>query len=388
MCAVRARTVGRALHLGGQRLDDRRCAGCSPVGETDAVEDQLTLHAGRRREAFLFHVLAILADDLADALERDEAARHLHDQAAQVTHGPDDHEEHPGIGQIRAHGNRAGDRHVGARAVAGQHLEAAQHVRDGPVHAVHEEQTQTALVLAEVGLLKLAFLKVLAGERLDHAYTGQVLLESGRQDGFLFLILLVGVGDKAEEEDRDRQDDRDDDDREQRQLPVEQVDGGEVDDEQEEDAATFDGLAGEEAAQRVHVRRRALEQFAGLCLVVIGERQALDVVQQVVAQPLGDAFGGVRRQDAADKGEAALPQRQGDVGGGDGPQRPGAVALRQIAVHKVLHQEQRHGACEGAASQGKLGGQIGQPIAGHKPPDPAQATADGDWLEVGGQLVR
>ena len=53
---------------------------------------------------------------------------------------------------------------------------------------------------------------------------------------------------------------------------------------------TADGLVGKKAAHRVHVRRGALDQIAGLRLVVVGERQPLDVVEQVVAQPPRDAF--------------------------------------------------------------------------------------------------
>ena len=90
------------------------------------------------------------------------------------------------------------------------------------------------------------------------------------------------------------------------------ADRDEVDREQHDDAAGMHGLVGEEAADRVHIRRGALDQLAGLRLVVIAERQPLDVIVQVIAQALRDAFGGLRREPPAPKREEALQQRQPD----------------------------------------------------------------------------
>jgi hypothetical protein len=110
---------------------------------------------------------------------------------------------------------------------------------------------------------------LLAGKGFDHAHAAQVLLQRAGELRFLFLIGFVGFLDALEEEERDHHDHRHDDDREPGQPRVEQVDGGEVHHEEHDDAPGFDGLVGEEAADRVHVGGGALDQFARLRLVVI-----------------------------------------------------------------------------------------------------------------------
>ena len=69
---------------------------------------------------------------------------------------------------------------------------------------------------------------------------------------------------------------------------------------------------GEEAAQRVHVGGHALDQVAGRRAAVIREAQALDVVEQEVAQAARDAFGRVGRQATGEEREGALDERQAD----------------------------------------------------------------------------
>ena len=85
----------------------------------------------------------------------------------------------------------------------------------------------------------------------------------------------------------------------QRQLPVDQPDRHKVDHEEHEDAAAFDGLFGKEAAHGVDIRRGALDQLAGLVVVMIGEAEPLDMVVQIVAHAPGDALGRAGRQPSA-----------------------------------------------------------------------------------------
>ena len=80
-------------------------------------------------------------------------------------------------------------------------------------------------------------------------------------------------------------------------------------------APRFDGLVGEEAADRVHVGGGALDQFTCLCLIVIGEAEPLDVVVEILAQPPGNAFGGLGRQPPAVEGADRLDDGQAEKTG-------------------------------------------------------------------------
>ena len=109
--------------------------------------------------------------------------------------------------------------------------------------------------------------------------------------------------------------------------------------EEQDDAADADRLVGVEAAQRVHIRGAALDQLAGLRLVVIAEGQPLDVVVQIVAQPARDPLGGLRGELAAEEGEEALHQRQHHEAERDREQDAELLRLPQDFVHEVAQQQ-------------------------------------------------
>ena len=77
---------------------------------------------------------------------------------------------------------------------------------------------------------------------------------------------------------------------------VQVQDRDEVDHEQQDDASHADGLFAEEAAQRIHIGGDALDQVTCRGGGVVGETQALDVVEEEIAQTARNAFGGVRSQ--------------------------------------------------------------------------------------------
>ncbi len=62
-------------------------------------------------------------------------------------------------------------------------------------------------------------------------------------------------------------------------MPVQAQQSNQIDRKEQHDAPHADGLISEEAAQRVHVRGGALDQLAGLSVVVVGKGQSLDVVE-------------------------------------------------------------------------------------------------------------
>ena len=70
------------------------------VLEADILEDDVTLHiVGRRVRAF-GQRLSIFTDDLFHSAKGYQAGGHLHDQAAQVAHGPDKPDDQARIGQV------------------------------------------------------------------------------------------------------------------------------------------------------------------------------------------------------------------------------------------------------------------------------------------------
>ena len=66
------------------------------------------------------------------------------------------------------------------------------------------------------------------------------------------------------------------------------------------------------AADRIDIGRGALDQLAGLRFVVIAERETLNVIVEVIAQTLYDAFRRLRRKPSAPEREVALQQRHAD----------------------------------------------------------------------------
>ena len=338
------------------------------VGEAHVVVGDLAPQLGGRHKAGHVQLFPILADDLAHTAEGDQRFGHLHDQAAQVADGPDDPDDHARIGQVLSQGDGAVDGHDRAQTEARNHLQAAHDVGDGPVERVGDEQPFAAHVLLPVDLLELAFLELLAGKGLDHAHAAQVFLERAGELRLLLLVQLVERGDAAEEEERDDQHHRNDDDREDGQTHIDGEQRGKVHQEEHENAAAFDGLLGEEAADGVHVRRGALDQFTRLRLVVIGEAEPLDLVLQVVAQAQHDAFGRGRGQPPAQEGEHALDHRQPDETEHDQRQADRMGRFRQVRVDKVGQQQERHRARHCGHAQACRRAEVGAAEAGHEPP--------------------
>ena len=342
------------------------------VAEVHMVEADL---AGRRPGRL--HVagvqrLAVLLDHLIDPVGGDQTLRHLDDQPAQVADRPDGPDHQPLVGHVGADADVAADGHGRGQVEAGDHLQAAEDVGRRPVGRVDQQQAAAAAVFLPVDRLELVALVLLAGKGFDHPHTAEVLLQRGRKDRFLLLVQLVGLADLAEEEERHDKDERDDDHREKRQLPVQQQDGGEVDHEKQHHTSDGSGLVGQKAADRVDVRRAALNQLAGGRLVVVGEGQALDVVVQVVAQPVDGAFRGARGPAAAEEGEPALQQRQPDEG--QRYQRHGAGHVRHTQhVVDVAAQQQVSGSLgnRGKAQRNRRGDER-RMEAGRQPPQAAQ----------------
>jgi hypothetical protein len=164
----------------------------------------------------------------------------------------------------------------------------------------------TAHELFPVVVLELAAFVGLAGKGFDDPNAGQVLLECGGDNGILLLVRLIDLGQPPEEEQRRDHDQRDSHDREQPQPHIEKQDNSQVDREQEDNATGLDGLVGEQAAHRLNIGGGALDQLAGRGVVMVGEGEALDVVEKLVAQAQDDPLRGAGRQSPAEEGEPPL----------------------------------------------------------------------------------
>ena len=344
------------------------------VGKAHVVEDDLALDAAVGPERAHVQRLAVDADDLRHAVERHQGHRHLHDEAADVADGPHDPRQHAHVGQERADGDRAVDGHRRAHGVADDQLHADDNVGRRPVDGVEQQQPPPADVAPAVGHLELLALVLLPGKGAHHAHAAQVLLQRRREFRFLFLEDLVALADLAEEVDRDAHNQRHNDNRDERQPDVERQQGGEVDNEEHDDAAEADRLFTEEAPQRVHVRCRALDQVAGWRLVMVGERQALHVIVEVVAQTADDALRGLGRPTTAHERERPLGHSQ--------PQEPGSHPRQhtphrldaQHVIDKVGQQVVEHRLADGGQPNGQEGADEDGPVTGEHPPHADNAT--------------
>ena len=167
-------------------------------------------------------------------------------------------------------------------------------------------------------------------------------------------------------------------------MHVQAQERDEVDGEQQHDAADADGLVGEEAAQRVHIRGAALDQLAGRRVVVIGEGQPLDVIEEVVAQPAGDPFGGLRGQLPLRKVKRPSTSANSTKPSATRDQDADLLRLPEDIVHEVAQQQVGGRLGQRPDCQGHCRAQVGQPEAGRQTPEALQPVGrDGVFQIVG-----
>ncbi len=174
-----------------------------------------------------------------------------------------------------------------------------------------------ALEFLPVVFFELALLILLPGKGLDHAYAGQVFLQSRGKDRFLFLVFFIALRYFFEEPQRNQQNERDDNHRNPGQLCVQFQQSDEVDDEQQHNASNTNGLLAEEAAQCIHIGCAAFDQVSSWRGAVIREAQPLDMVEQEVAQAARDSLSGISCQTAREIGKSTFEQRQPDKAEGN-----------------------------------------------------------------------
>ena len=105
---------------------------------------------------------------------------------------------------------------------------------------------------------------------------------------------------------------------------------------------------------------------------MVGERQSLDVIEQVVAQSQGDAFCCPRRQPPAEVGEGALYRSQAHKAQRDQGQRAGRGDVAQDVIHQVLKQQESGRPGNRTDTQAERRRQVGEAEAGHQVPQTLQ----------------
>jgi len=109
------------------------------IGEAHVVEDDLAAQVAVGPVGALVQRLAIFADDVGHAVERDQRHRHLHDEAADVSDGPHDPGQHTHVGQEGADGDRPVDGHDRPDGIADDELYLDDDVGRRPVEGVEKE---------------------------------------------------------------------------------------------------------------------------------------------------------------------------------------------------------------------------------------------------------
>ena len=360
------------------------------VGEGDVVEDEVAAGRPFGEVRPVFQGFGGHLEDIHQPPVGDQSRGGLHNHASQVTYRPDEPDHQPDVGQVSPDGHFAADGEESSVDEAAQHLHSQNDVRDRPEEAVHHQKFLAAQEFLPVLGFELAFLVIPAGEGFDDPHAAQVLLQGSGQARLLLLVGLVGFGDFLEEPHRNGQDEGDDDHRSPGQTGVQAVDGDEVDDEEEHDAPGSDGLVGEEAAHGVHIGGSALHQVAGGSMAVVSHAQALDVVEEVVAHPPGDAFGGIGGQFPGEEGESALEEGQEHEAQGD----PGESLRQGIAQNGLRFPGHHIGKVAQEDVGRRFGGRrdcqrhrradVGSPEAAHHAPQPHQAVFAEGLSEVNG----
>lgn len=355
------------------------------VCEVDVFEDHFAVQFAFGEVGALCEGFAFLFDDFGDAPEGDDRFGPLHDQPSEVPHRPDDPDQHPGVRQIIPDGDGAVDGHQCPGRKAPEHLRPRDDVGGGPIGGVHHQEFDSAPKFFFVFDFKFVYLELLAGKGFDDPHPAQVFLQGGGEFRFLFLIFPVGFFDLFEEPDRNEEDRREDDDGDERQFYVDEGDGDEVNEEEKQNTPDIQGLLEEEALDGVHIGGGALEQFARLGAVVVAEGEPLDVVEQVVPQAEGDAFGGLRGEPSGEEGGPAFEEGKPDEPQPD-PGEQVELSVAKYVVNQVCDEDEGSGFHAGGDARAGGGGKVTGTVAAHHPPHADEAVfMDGVFeIKLGG----
>ena len=182
------------------------------------------------------------------------------------------------------------------------------------VDPVEDHRLVVRLAVALVHAAERRLARRLARERLDDAHARDVLGERRRDEAEPLAHAPVRVvRARAEPGGRERHE-REDDERREREAPVEQE---EHDDGPDEDERVLDearDAVGDELVERLDVVRDPADDRAGAVALVVAEREALEVAEELDAQvgerPLADP--------AREVGLRAREDERGDAGGEEG----------------------------------------------------------------------
>ena len=253
-----------------------------------------------------------------------------------------------------------------------------QRLKTGLVaHGPHPRPVEDGRPVDQVGQLP-----VFLTEALDHPHPGDRLLHHGGHFALPLLGFPVGregAGPHPVGGDHQQGDDHQADQRQQRRVHEHDDQRGG----QQQDVARHERQEGQQALQQPDIGVGPRHQLAGLHLVVAGEVEMLQLVEDGVAQVELDVQADPTAPVAADVGGGERSHRGGRQDEQPRPQR-GTVGLDDVVDNFPF--DGRNGRGDPAAHQGRPEGQDHVAPMGtqprQEPPDPARFTR-GAWLAGG-----
>ena len=280
------------------------------VVELHVVEDDVAPERAVVRRARLVHHIRHRIHEREDALARGDGLLHLGEDARHLLHRPDDEEDVGDEGieaAYREPGHVHGDAGVCDHAGGGQRrdqLHGGQEERReprgpvaGPVHLARQ-----LAELLQVGLFPI--------QRLDDAHTGDRLVVRAGDLRVDLPHVAVLDDDLALEERGHHDDDGHDQHDHQRQRRADQPHEVERGQNVKGRPGHVQQTPGHQFGHPIGVRRDAADDPAHGRAVVVGQRQALQVAEQPLAQVVADALAQDASQVDEAEDEASLQHRQ------------------------------------------------------------------------------
>ena len=264
----------------------------------------------------------------------------LRDQARHHAYRRSELDEVRGEREERAEAQVAVDRHPTAEADDGSLRERRDRLERRLVARLESHDAHPAAELLAAAPGELLELALLLAERLDHAHARHCLFDDTGDVGLTLLRVPVGGEQLHPQRGREAEQGRDAEQRDERERWREEQHGDDGDHHQHE-VAERDRELREEALEQADVGSCPRHELTGLHVVVRGEVEALqpleDRVAQVVLHVEADALAGEAPPVPADEADDAEPHHQREPG----PQRLGVGDQHVVDEHGLDQRRQR-----------------------------------------------
>ena len=291
--------------------------------------------------------LGFLVQNRLHALHRDHCFARVGQSAAQLANREEQHPQRGGENNQRTDGNPAVAGVDDADHQRQQRLRHADGIAAAPVDGKQFIQAEVLFAQIVVHTVKL-LLALLLSEGAHDADAGEVLLQNGVQHTVRFVRHFEGLMHHFEEPRREAEQRRHKNQAVERNRHGARQQDAHGDNDHQHRVDDFHHLNRQKAANRIHVRRAALNQLACLRFNVVRKRQVLQMAVEVIAQFSGDIFTRNRGGTSLNEREHAVDDVHQDERQRGNPQ----ILTEEIAsaegVNRV-HEEIRH--CERLTAQ-------------------------------------